>query len=167
MIDHIEKLFSDCLRIIKSKNQDYATKENPLQNFSNAECAGVTRDQVIYARMADKMSRIGSYLAKGKLVVEDESVRDSLADLINLTAILDYSMSKPKEELIPRSEMEKVLEKCVDVVIDYFNNKGDTCGVNGCCGMMKGLTVGSDWQYSWTESECDVCHRRTKEVRNF
>lgn len=68
---------------------------------------------------------------------------------------------------IRRDKMEEVLEKSIEIAVDFFHNKGNTCGVKGCCGTIKDLTTGSDGQYSWTESECDVCHRRSKEVRNF
>lgn len=66
---------------------------------------------------------------------------------------------------IRHDKMKEILEKSVEIAVDYFHDK--ICGVRGCCGTIKDLTTGSDGQYSWTESECDVCHRRTKEVRNF
>jgi hypothetical protein len=34
-------------------------------------------------RMSDKLSRIGSYVTKGILMVKDESIEDTLIDLAN------------------------------------------------------------------------------------
>lgn len=38
-------------------------------------------------RMSDKLSRIGSFVAKGELLVKEESVEDTLKDLANYSAL--------------------------------------------------------------------------------
>jgi hypothetical protein len=38
--------------------------------------------------MTDKMSRLSTFANKGKLVVEDEGVQDTLLDLINYSILL-------------------------------------------------------------------------------
>lgn len=79
------------LELMKKKNADYAGSDgvNPFANFKRAEALGIcTTEQAFLVRMTDKMSRLSSFSAKGKLDVEDESVFDTLVDMINYSVLL-------------------------------------------------------------------------------
>lgn len=79
------------LELMKKKNADYAGSggNNPFANFTRSEALGIcTTEQSFLVRMTDKMSRLSSFAAKGKLDVEDESVYDTLIDLINYSVLL-------------------------------------------------------------------------------
>ena len=79
------------LELMKKKNSDYAGSggNNPFANFTRSEALGIcTTEQSFLVRMTDKMSRLSSFAAKGKLDVEDESVYDTLIDLINYSVLL-------------------------------------------------------------------------------
>jgi hypothetical protein len=92
--DELFKLHEDmccsALELMKKKNADYAGGGNdPFANFRRAEALGVcTTEQAFLVRMTDKMSRLSSFAQKGKLVVEDETVHDTLQDLINYSVLL-------------------------------------------------------------------------------
>ena len=86
-----EEMCRYALDLMKKKNADYAGSDgvNPFANFKRAEALGIcTTEQAFLVRMTDKMSRLSSFSAQGKLVVEDESVYDTLIDMINYSVLL-------------------------------------------------------------------------------
>jgi hypothetical protein len=86
-----ENMCKYALELMKKKNADYAGNDaaNPFANFKRAEALGIcTTEQAFLVRMTDKMSRLSSFASKGKLLVEDESVNDTLIDLINYSVLL-------------------------------------------------------------------------------
>ena len=84
-----EKFCKEMTEITKKKNADYTGESgDPFSNFKLIEAFGAaTTEQGLFARMTDKMSRISSFIQKGKLEVKDESVKDSLMDLANYCII--------------------------------------------------------------------------------
>lgn len=93
-----EKFFTECLEISKKKNADYTGgNSNPFSNFTSVENLGIKTEQGFLTRMMDKMARIGSFVSKGELQVNDESVKDTLRDLANYSCLLaGYITSKEK-----------------------------------------------------------------------
>jgi hypothetical protein len=95
--EYAGNLFASCLEISKKKNADYTgTADNPFANFTNtATSGGATTEQGFLIRMTDKMMRISSFVQKGILEVKDESVNDTLKDLINYACLMSaYIQSK-------------------------------------------------------------------------
>jgi hypothetical protein len=94
---HIQ-MCDEALNLMRRKNADYAGSggENPFANFTRSEAMGLCSTEVGFlVRMTDKMSRLSSYVESGKLLVEDESVNDTLIDLINYSVLLaGYIKSK-------------------------------------------------------------------------
>lgn len=84
----LEKTFQECLDISKKKNADYASSTDPFKNFRACEILGVPLTKGIIVRMSDKMTRIANLLER-KAEVSDESIEDTLHDLINYAAILN------------------------------------------------------------------------------
>lgn len=80
----------DVLNTVRRKNADYATVEEPFDNFeTSAMLAGVTPEQGILVRMADKFVRIRNLINRsGGPSVLDERLEDSLRDLIGYANIL-------------------------------------------------------------------------------
>lgn len=85
-----EEMCKSALDLMKKKNADYAGGvSDPFANFRRAEALGVcTTEQAFLVRMTDKMSRLSSYAKRGSLSVEDETVHDTLQDLINYSVLL-------------------------------------------------------------------------------
>lgn len=92
-IEAIEQTYRDGVEIIKLKNQDYATKEDPWKNFRQAELVGVSLERAILVRVSDKLSRISNLIDKEPAVV-DEKLEDTLLDCINYLAILKAHRDK-------------------------------------------------------------------------
>lgn len=81
------------LEICRKKNNDYTSAagggSDPFANFSRVESMGVTTtEQGFLVRMTDKMSRLSTYASLGRLEVEDETVEDTLLDLVNYAILL-------------------------------------------------------------------------------
>ena len=89
--DYLKKLELNqvvALEIMKRKNADYAGIEDPFRNFNNVEVLGVCSTEAgIIVRMTDKLSRIAN-LIKQDAKVKDESISDTLIDLMNYANIL-------------------------------------------------------------------------------
>jgi hypothetical protein len=85
-----ETMCESALVMMKKKNADYAGVGNdPFANFRRAEALGVcSTEQAFLVRMTDKMSRLASFASRGELSVEDETVYDTLEDLINYSVLL-------------------------------------------------------------------------------
>lgn len=86
-LKQIENTYKESLKIIKSKNADYATSLDQFKNFRSAEIVGVNPKRAILVRTADKLSRISNLLEKENKV-KDESIEDSIIDAIGYLAIL-------------------------------------------------------------------------------
>lgn len=84
-----QSFFNECLEISKKKNADYTGEnDNPFSNFTGVESLSIRTEQGFLTRMMDKMCRIGSFVSKGELQVNDESVKDTLRDLANYSCLL-------------------------------------------------------------------------------
>lgn len=75
------------LDIVKLKNSDYAKETNPFYNFEFAKILGLSIEQAILIRVVDKIARVNNLLTKEN-TVKDESITDTLLDIINYIAIL-------------------------------------------------------------------------------
>ena len=88
------KFHEDCLssmaEVTRKKNHDYTgASDDPFANFKLVEVCGIAKTEVGFlTRMSDKMSRINSFVQKGTLLVEDESVNDTLLDLANYCILM-------------------------------------------------------------------------------
>lgn len=93
-----------CLKareLMAKKNHDYsgaADTEDAFQNFRFIEATGATTSEIgIFTRLCDKVKRLGGAVARGqsRLQVSDESLEDTIIDLINYAIILrGYLLSK-------------------------------------------------------------------------
>ena len=90
LLQHLEELFKECYSTVEKKNHDYAGSEDPLKNFRLSEYLGVTSvERAIIVRMLDKVARLTNVLNNGA-VVKEETLHDTIVDLINYAAILDF-----------------------------------------------------------------------------
>lgn len=83
----LENVFTECIAIVKAKNNDYAQKSDPFRNFRNSTIVGVPVEQGILVRLMDKTTRVSNLMDKDASVL-DESVEDTIKDAINYLAIL-------------------------------------------------------------------------------
>lgn len=84
------KMCSEALELMKRKNADYAGGvADPFANFRRAEALGIcSTEQAFLVRMTDKMSRLATYAQRGDLKVSDETVHDTIIDMINYSVLL-------------------------------------------------------------------------------
>ena len=83
----------DAGELMARKNLDYAGDiehgRQPFANFERVAAMGIcTTPQGFLVRMTDKLSRLSSFVQSGSLEVKDESVHDTLIDLLNYTVLL-------------------------------------------------------------------------------
>lgn len=86
--DRFIEAFCRALEIVGAKNHDYSDEDDPFSNFRECEYIGVPAPVGVMVRLCDKFSRLKNFFRKGTLLVKDESVKDTLIDIMNYAAIL-------------------------------------------------------------------------------
>ena len=77
------------LTLLKAKNEDYATDEDPFANFRRVSDMGIcSTPEGFLVRMVDKVSRLSTFAKRGEFSVQDEGLLDTCLDLINYTVLL-------------------------------------------------------------------------------
>ena len=97
----LKKIFDECKELGIKKNSDYTNRIDPIS---------VTGLPGISTRLLDKVSRLDSLInSKKEQQVKDESVRDTLRDMINYAAygIMLLDGTWDKKEFNPNIENVK------------------------------------------------------------
>jgi len=82
LIGKMTWIFASCASLAERKNSDYASANDALENFRDFGTYG------IIVRMSDKFKRVKNVAEKsGSISVLDESLSDTLMDIINYAAI--------------------------------------------------------------------------------
>ena len=80
LIDFRKRLDS-LFEIVKKKNSDYSSKEDPFKNFKLVELMGIaSAEEGILVRKSDKFARIVNLIKNKDQQVTDESIQDTLMD---------------------------------------------------------------------------------------
>lgn len=75
--------------LMSKKNSDYTSlSDNCLGNLTGSEFVGVSTVKGILIRMMDKIKRIQAFDEKGYCEVKDESIEDTIKDLINYSVLV-------------------------------------------------------------------------------
>lgn len=83
-----EETCKEALEIMKAKNQDYSTGDDPFLNFRSATFFGVHPEIGLMMRCLDKFQRIRAFCENGTLAVAGEPVEDAIQDVINYMILL-------------------------------------------------------------------------------
>ena len=87
-LKNIKEVFERCYSVVEKKNRDYSGKD-ALANIFKCEDMGVCDAEIgILVRCSDKFSRIANILKSKEYFVKEETVEDTIIDLINYLAIL-------------------------------------------------------------------------------
>lgn len=83
-----QEVFKRASLLLQKKNSDYSGQDDPFKNFNLCETMGlVSVERGLLVRMLDKMGRISTLIKNNSPQVQ-ESIEDTLIDLINYSAIL-------------------------------------------------------------------------------
>src|SRR6056300_296438 len=82
------------------KRHDYAQEADPFANFRLSELGGIDAWKGIAVRLGDKYSRLMSFIQKGELKFNDESIKDTLMDnaVYYLIALILYEESQENKK---------------------------------------------------------------------
>ena len=109
--DTIQQAADDCLL---AKRQDYSGKEDPYANFRMSEFVGVEPWRGVMVRLMDKLSRVRHIMESGEVLVKDESIKDTLGDVINYTKILGGLIFESTEDDLDRTPDKEWLREKAD-----------------------------------------------------
>ena len=102
LLQHHKALCSKAFELMRRKNADYAGRHGvePFANFTRCEAMGICKTEAgMLVRMTDKMSRLSSFVEAGVFQVKDESLEDTILDMINYSVLFySYIQSKKEEE---------------------------------------------------------------------
>jgi len=82
LLEEIVESQKQGLEIIRAKNMDYSTNDDPFKNFRMWGKLGFA------VRMSDKVSRIQQLITNGRAEVIDESLEDTLLDISNYAHLM-------------------------------------------------------------------------------
>lgn len=86
--DYASNILSKCISIMDAKKNDYAENSNRYSNFEeSAKIAGIKPEQAIITLMGVKVARLRQLTVNNK-EIKNESINDSILDLINYSLIL-------------------------------------------------------------------------------
>lgn len=102
-----KRICKEARKLMRAKNADYSTDLDPYANFRACESLlAIHPVKGVLMRMADKISRVNSFIDKGELQVKGEGVKDSLIDIINYAALaaglLDLYQDEPEYRSVYR-----------------------------------------------------------------
>lgn len=97
-LDQLEKNYKDAHGIMIKKNKDYASDGQPFSNFKGCEIIGVEYKKGILVRVLDKIKRVSNLLEKDP-DVKDESIEDTLLDIMNYTNIILTAIQYEKDKI--------------------------------------------------------------------
>ena len=87
-LSECDETFNKCYEILEKKNEDYSgDDQDPFKNFKNSITVGVAPERGVLVRIMDKIQRVSNLIDKEPNVLE-ESIDDTLIDLINYSVIL-------------------------------------------------------------------------------
>lgn len=93
------------------KNHDYTSgSSDPFADFRAFETIGVKAELFILVWILEKIKRMQTFAEQGQLIVKDESIRDTVIDIINYT-VLFYGLIKEKsndQNVLPLRDSEPV-----------------------------------------------------------
>lgn len=87
-----QKMSADAYKLLKQKNNDYSSEDDPLLNFRRHGLFGML------VRMDDKLARLGNFSKKGVFSVVTETVYDTLIDIINYAVLFAFWIEEHKEK---------------------------------------------------------------------
>lgn len=111
-----QQIADEAADLMRSKNADYSGgSEDVLANFRHYGMAGISIEQGIVTRMLDKMTRIAGMANGHEARVDDESIRDTIRDLVNYAVLLEAARQDraPIEAARPR-EPGSIKRPCKD-----------------------------------------------------
>ena len=89
LLDIHDHLTHRAFDVMQKKNHDYAAQADPFFNLRQCEAFGLCSvEQGILVRMTDKISRLSQFVKNRELKVADESIEDTLVDLVNYAVLL-------------------------------------------------------------------------------
>lgn len=97
-----DEMTARCKAIMQQKNSDYTGGENAtdaLANFKGADVLGIHPVMGLLLRIQDKMKRIQSFVADGKLRVTGETVVDACDDMLNYSVLAAALLQEEADQL--------------------------------------------------------------------
>jgi len=96
--DTFNDTMETCKSILRAKNNDYASKQDPYANFRASDIINIPPAKGILMRTLDKIARINTFIEDGKLKVKGESVDDAIHDIINYMVLLKGLINEANSE---------------------------------------------------------------------
>ena len=134
--------------LMRKNNADYAGHQGiePFANFTRVESMGICKTESgMLVRVTDKMSRLSSFMEAGKFEVKDESLEDTILDMINYSVLLYAYVSDKKktQENLKTVGWNADTSNRESLILLTENHDNENCEVdpavvapvrNGCCG---------------------------------
>lgn len=174
LLRHLRNIQNEDYKTVKKKNSDYADGEDPFQNFTLVEKAGLCSTETGFlVRMSDKMQRLMNLLGDPdrEAQVEDEDIQDTLSDLRNYCSLLELYLREEDNDLaniVTDVELESISLNTgeEDERPDPSSNEGDWFSED----VIVTATVSEEELEEWSESEYEPVNEESLgsgEISNY
>lgn len=126
LIELHQELTSKARELMVRKNADYTGGGGPFANFETSQMYGVHRVKGALIRLNDKLQRINSFVTQD-LQVKDESVEDTIIDVINYVVLIAGMIREEKSTKVIQN-LELTPEKFTKMVQERQNPKLGSTG---------------------------------------
>ena len=97
LIELANSTFTKCIDTLQKKNNDYSKGQDALRNFKMVEVFQLTDPSTgILVRLCDKFARVCN-LIHSEAQVKDESVTDTIDDILNYCILLKACIAESKK----------------------------------------------------------------------
>lgn len=118
-VKYVDTTFNELKALLAKKNADYSSAQDAFANNRAVEAFGVsTTEANLFGKLLDKMSRIATFIREGTYKVKEESVADSLDDLIGYAVLMKAYLSEKSTEQSEKESFKKLKES-----VDALNLK--------------------------------------------
>jgi hypothetical protein len=92
LLEHQAAIFTECVEILRKKNHDYSNDDQGGDAFANFRLVETfdlcEMEKGVFIRLLDKVSRLKTFMDRGELKANDETVNDAINDIINYLVII-------------------------------------------------------------------------------
>ena len=92
-IERMREIFDECLKVADAKGRDYSGTVDGMGNLRDFGTMGIV------VRLGDKYYRAKNIIKSGKVHVRDESLIDTLRDMINYAALAEIMAEEEDEQI--------------------------------------------------------------------
>lgn len=114
------QMCDEVIRLTDKKNEDYADAVDVFRNIKASSTIGVDPKVGVLIRLQDKLARAGNLIGGKQAAVQDESVQDTVKDIVGYSLILLGLMEEDRLARKSSPTSDFVAEQAQDILRQHL-----------------------------------------------